>query len=135
MFAELTHFQEVMNRVHGSLRNPEDKAKLGEVLTQLQKARAEAEEKVPAILQEKLRHAQKAKAEMEVLAKQLREKQQELEAQKKEAVEKKAAAQTAVTVPSLPARPELSIDPKLGQDLRTELLKTYGGLITRERSF
>jgi pyruvate/2-oxoglutarate dehydrogenase complex dihydrolipoamide acyltransferase (E2) component len=116
-----------MGQVHARLRNPGDKAKLGELLTQLQKARADAEEQVPAILQEKLENAQKAKVEMEALSQKLTQKMEELEAQKK------AAEKPAPGAPPLPPVPEAPVDPKRGQDLRLELLKTYGGLIVKEK--
>jgi hypothetical protein len=127
MFAGLAHFQQVLDRVQGDLRNPEDKAKLGELLDQLRKARAEAEEKVPPILQEKLQNARNAKAEMEEFAKQVAQKLDELQAQKKNADE------PGTKIPSPPLLPQVPIDPKRGQDLRVELLKAYGGLIIKER--
>jgi hypothetical protein len=127
MFADLSHFQQVLDRVHGGLRNPEDKAKLGELLVQLQMARVEAEEKVPAVLQQKLQQAEKAKAEMQEFAKQFAQKREELAAQKK------AAPEPGARMPSAPSLPEVAIDLKLGQDLRVELLKEYGGLVIKER--
>jgi polyhydroxyalkanoate synthesis regulator phasin len=127
MFAGLAHFQQVLDRVQGDLRNPEDKAKLGELLDQLRKARAEAEEKVPPILQEKLQNARNAKAEMEEFAKQVAQKLDELQAQKKK------ADVPGTKIPSPPLLPQVPIDPKRGQDLRVELLKAYGGLIIKER--
>jgi hypothetical protein len=127
MFADLAHFQQVVGRVHAGLRNPEDKAKLGELLEQLQKARAEAEENVPAVLQEKMHQAEKAKAEMQALEKQFAQKRAEVAAQRK------ATAEPDARMPSPPRLPEVPIDLKLGQDLRLEVLKEYGGLIIRER--
>jgi polyhydroxyalkanoate synthesis regulator phasin len=127
MFTELAQFQQVMDQVHARLRNPEDKARLGEVLEQLKKARAEAEEKVPAILVEKLQNAQMAKAEMEELSKQLAQKMEQLQALRNQ------AGKPGAEVPSVPPIPEVPIDPKRGQDLRLEVLKAYGGLIVREK--
>jgi seryl-tRNA synthetase len=127
MFDGLAHFQQVVGRVHSGLRNPDDKAKLGELLEQLQKARAEAEENVPAVLQEKLQKSQKAQAEMQELKKQFTQKREEL------AEQRKKTAQAVASMPSPPSLPEVPIDPKLGQDLRIELLKAYGGLKIKEK--
>jgi hypothetical protein len=142
MFAELAEFQKAMGRVQASLRNPQDKARLGELLGQLEKARAEAEEKVPPILQEKLENARKQKADMEEMARRIDQMKADLKARQAEAEKKKLeaeaekeqlpqkdqpqlAAKPGIKLPSLP---EVPINLKLGEDLRTELLKTYGGL-------
>jgi hypothetical protein len=150
MFADLAEFQETMGRIHASLRNPEDKARLGALLEQLQQARAEAEEKVPPILKEKMESAQKDKAEMEELAQQINQMQAEVEArQEKERAaeapveepapqpepaprpgEPQEASKPEEEVPPLPSLPEVPIDALLGQDLRVELLRKYGGMIT-----
>jgi glutamyl-tRNA reductase len=126
LFAEVAHFQQVMDQVHTSLRNPADKAKLGELLAHLRKARAEAEEKLPPILHEKLANAQKAKAEMEDLSKQVTQKLAQLQTLKMQAAEPETKAPSPVPVPDVP------IDPRRGQDLRVELLKAYGGLVIKE---
>jgi TolA-binding protein len=153
MFADLAQFQQMMGDVQASLTNPEDKARLGDLLDQLQKARAEAEEKVPAILQDQLDKAKAKLAEMQELQIQIDQKKAELEAQKKaeaEAAKEKEmppkaaeppAPQTAAGkpgmdipgLPPLPSLPQVPVDPALGQDLRLEILKTYGGLVTRGR--
>jgi hypothetical protein len=127
MFADLAHFQEVVNRVHEGLRNPADKARLGELLEQLQKAREQAEKEIPPILEEKLQHAQRAKSEMEAVAQQFREKLIELEAQRKQATASRPVA------PPVPSVPEAPIEQKSGHDLRIELLQAYGGLKIKEK--
>jgi polyhydroxyalkanoate synthesis regulator phasin len=153
MFADLAQFQQMMDDVHAGLSNPEDKARLGELLGQLQKARAEAEEKVPGIVQEKLDDVKAQLAEMQELQKEIDQKQAELEAKNKADAEAEKEEEVAVkeeetqapeaaaakpgmkvpALPPLPSLPEVPIDPALGQDLRLEVLKTYGGLITRGR--
>jgi TolA-binding protein len=154
MFADLRQFQAAMAEIHASLRNPEDKARLGELLEQLEEARAQAEENVPAILNKKLRDAQKQQAELEELQKQLSQVQEQLQAKEDEEARKEAeappeeaaeapppeeaarpggppvAAKPGPAVPALPSLPEVPIDALLGQDLRVELLRNYGGLIT-----
>jgi DNA-binding FrmR family transcriptional regulator len=150
LFADLADFQKLMGQIHASLRNPEDKARLGELLEQLESARAEAEEKVPAILKEELEGAQKQKAEMEELAQQIdqmkeeararREQEQAAEAPEEEPApqpegaakpgEPQVAAKPAAERPALPSLPEVPIDALLGQDLRIEILRKYGGLVT-----
>jgi hypothetical protein len=126
MFAQLAHFQNVLDRTRSGLQNPADKAKLGELLEQLRTARAQAEKKVPAVLREQLQIAQKAQMEMADLAKQLAEKAKELQARKE-------AEKSETKTPPRPAVPELRIDPERGQDLRREVLKAYGGLIIQDR--
>jgi hypothetical protein len=149
MFADLAQFQQSMGDVQASLTNPEDKARLGELLDQLQKARTEAEEIVPGILKEKLDNAKAQLAEMQELQKEIDEKKAELEGKVK-AAEKEAAATKPEEAPApppvaskpgmgvpplppLPSLPPVPVDPALGQDLRLEILKTYGGLVTRGR--
>jgi hypothetical protein len=127
MFADLAHFQDVVNRVHAGLRNPANKAKLGELLEQLQKAREQAEKVIPPVLEQKLRSAQQAKSDMETLAQRVREKQTELEAQRKQ------AAASLPSAPSLPSVPEAPVEQKSGHDLRIELLQAYGGLKIKEK--
>jgi hypothetical protein len=151
MFEDAARFQDAIGEIHARLRDSPDKDRLGDLLEQLQKVRAEAEEKVPAILKQKLEDARRAKVEMEDLARQLEESRKELDAReekeaekKKELAEAEAARKDSAAKPKdqppvskpemqvpLPSLPEVPIVPTLGQDLRTELLTTYGGLTIR----
>ncbi len=139
LFADVAHFQEVMGRIQSSLRNPEDKARLGELLERVEKARAAAEEQVPAILQEKKQKIEQARAAMEELQQKIDTMKEDLKAQKaakaaKEAAaaqpeDGKAAAAPGAAKAPLPTLPEVPINPALGEDLRLEVLKKYGGLV------
>ena len=91
------------------------------------RSRAEAEANVPAVLKEKLRSAQKAQAEMQELKKQFIQKREELAAQRNKTAEPGAKMPSPLSLPAVP------IDQKLGQDLRIELLKAYGGLRIKEK--
>jgi hypothetical protein len=154
LFAELGNFQRNMGQVQAGLRNPEDKARLGDLLGQLQAARTDAENKVPGILQDKMKNAEKQKAELEALSVQVRAQQAEGEAKKRAEVEAKAPqakpapeplagtpagvsppkdekgpAKPGVPAAAPPALPEVPIDPTLAAQLRVEVLRAYGGLI------
>jgi hypothetical protein len=137
-----------MGQVQTRVRNPEDKARLGSLLDQLQKARTDAETEVPGILKEKIQTAEKNKTTAQALAQQINKKQEELKAEQEKALLAKQPAQVqppqADGAPKLPGSPgavpagapglvppplpEIPVDSLLGAQLRFELLKTYGGL-------
>ena len=78
LFAEVAHFQQVMDQVHTSLRLA-DKAKLGELLAHCGRRGQKPKKSFPPFSTRNWQTLEKAKAEMEDLSEQVTQKLAELQ--------------------------------------------------------
>ncbi len=120
VMAELTNFQSAIGDIHTRLRSVKHKEILGDMLDKIQSARAEVEVEYPKAMNLIEDTARKVMAE----AKQDLAKNE----QKRAELDQKIAASKAAQpkAPKLPSKPEVKVDPALGQRLRTELLERFG---------
>ena len=117
---ELTVFQNAIGKIHANLNNAKNQEILGNVLADIQKARAEVEVEYPKTM--KLIHDTARSVLTEA-----KEMQGELVQKRAEAEQRLASVQAAREEAAMPPlKPEVKVDPALGQMLRTELLDRFG---------
>jgi predicted nucleic acid-binding Zn-ribbon protein len=113
ILVELSKFQSAIGRVHEGLKSPKEAAILGDLLTQIDKARNEAQTAVPAAIQRISEVAKDVQQRAEEQRKKLAELQQQIEERKKNPPQP----------PTAPPKPELKLEPHLGAKLAAELLQ------------
>lgn len=121
LWDKLNDFQAIIARVQAQAPNPKDKQLLGEMLQHIQASQTLAKEKLEALLDDIQNQADDFKLKFEVAQQELEQAKNKAEAlqdqaAKREALEKELRM-PKVKIPSLP-----TIDPRLGQQLRDELL-------------
>ena len=110
---ELNKFQSTIGRVHQGLNNEKEQAILGELLTKIETARADAESAVPNAMAKIREVAMDVQKRAEEQAKKLADLQKQIEERKKNPPQ----------APPPPAKPEVKFDPALGALLSQELLE------------
>jgi hypothetical protein len=119
VMAELGNFQAALENVRANLRSAKGQEILGDILDQLQTARADVEVEYPKAMNVIEESARSVIA----TAKQRRAQQGQRRA---EIAQKAAAVQAAQQKAALPPpKPEVKVDPALGQKLRLELLQRF----------
>ncbi|MGE3806477.1 MAG: hypothetical protein AB7K24_17555 [Gemmataceae bacterium] len=126
LWKNLDHFQSVINKVHESLSNPEQKRALGELLGKLQEARTEAEKVVPDLVNGLQQKNEALKSWAEEFLGKIAEKQRELEGLKA------AAKQKPPRTTPRPAGPvrrteDIPVEAVPGEALRDEILQQLSG--------
>lgn len=109
---ELTKFQNAMGRAQQGLKNPEEREMVGELLTRIEKARADAETAVPNALTKIREVVESVQQRAEEQSKKLAELQKQIEERKK----------NPPKAPTPPPKPEVKFDPMLGAMLSKELI-------------
>jgi hypothetical protein len=120
VMAQLTDFQNALGKIHANLTNAKNKGILGDMLEKLQGARADVEIEYPKAMNLIDETARSVMTEsQEALAK--------IEQKRAAFEQEKATTQAAKKqAPKLPPKPEVKVDPALGQKLRVELLQRFG---------
>lgn len=119
IWQELQSFQNFMSDFQATIKDPARKEMFGDLLSQLKKATAEAQQVVPGVVQEMKSQAEQSKVEVEALQKEFERLQQEVER-----AQAQAAKPAATRVPSRP--PEPAIQMNLGKQYAAELLQAFG---------
>lgn len=118
LMCDLGKFEQVMTEAQSTVSNARDRGMLSDLLTCMQDARAQVIETYPQAVSAIKASAEKSEAEIKAGM-------DAIDKRKKELEELLAARKDALP-PSPPAKPEMKIDPALGQNLREELLGRYG---------
>jgi hypothetical protein len=119
IWQQLQSFQQFMGEFQTTIKDPASKELFGDLLNQLKKASAEAQQVVPGVVQDLKASAEQTKAEAEAMQKEFERLQQELERAKEQAA--KPAAAMAAGRP-----PEPAIQANLGKQYTAELLQVFG---------
>ena len=119
VMAEVGNFQAALGKIREHLRSAQGKEILGDMLGKIQTARADVEVEYPkamTVIEESARS---------VIANAKKRRAQQGQRQA-EIAQKAAALQAAQQKAALPRpKPEVKVDPALGQRLRTELLERF----------
>jgi hypothetical protein len=127
IWKDLEDFQKFMSEFHAEITDPAQKQMFGQMLDELQKARAEAEELAPGVVQDLQRDAEKTKAEADEFAKEVEQARAQAEQWEKDLAEAKKKMEEAPPVPpEVPIEPAPVVDPHLGMALGKELLEALG---------
>lgn len=120
VMAEVGNFQAALGKIREHLRSAQGKEILGDMLDQIQSARANVEVEYPKAMKVIEDSARSVIADAKPRLAQ--------QGQRRAAIAQKAAAMEAAQQKAAlpPAKPEVKIDPALGQRLRTELLERFG---------
>lgn len=119
VMADLGNFQAALGEIRANLRSAKGQEILGNILDQLQTTRADVEVKYP----EAMNVIEESARSVIATTKQRRAQQGQRRA---EIAQKAAAVQAAQQKAALPpAKPEVKVDPALGQKLRLELLRRF----------
>lgn len=119
IWQELQSFQNFMSDFQATIKDPARKEMFGDLLGQLKKASAEAQQVVPGVVQGMKGNAEQTKAELEALQKEFERIQEEMERAKAQ-----AAKPAATMVHGRAAEP--AIQANLSKQYTAELLQTFG---------
>ena len=113
LLRELSKFQTALDRVQQGLKSPKEQAILGDLLSQIDQARTDAQSAVPTAIQKIHDVAKDVQQRAEEQRKKLAELQQQIEERKK----------APPPTPVKPSKPEVKLEPHLGAKLAAELMQ------------